>query len=77
MLSVAEQKIAVVDTEQVFVIFWFRGGKRAILGNIFKIFFRSFWPVFDPLKPTIYGGGGAQILTRIGADFCPLEALTG
>ena len=78
VLSVAERKIAVVDTELVFCRFSVSGGsKRAILGNILKIFLGSFWLVFDPLKPTVYGGGEAQILTRIGAEFCPLEALAG
>lgn len=62
---------------QVFENLVAEGGKKAILGNILKIFFGTFLPVLGLLKPTIYGGQEAQILTRVGADFGPVQALAG
>ena len=48
VISVAERKIAVVDTEQVFVNFWFRRVKKGNFGKYFKNIFWVFSTGFRP-----------------------------
>ena len=76
MLSVAERKIAVVDTEQVFCKFLVSGGEKGQFWEIFLKYFSGLFGRFSTLSNPLFTGVAGRkslpVLERIFARSKPL-----
>jgi len=76
VLSVAERKIAVVDTEQVFCKFLVSGGQKGQFWEIFLKYFSGLFSRFSTLSNPLFTGVAGRkslpVLERIFARLKPL-----